>query len=336
MQGGDGYRACTIGRSRRFKNTQTPFFCCVCVCVCVRTNLSEDTSNNNNNNNNAKEQAKACVRFLWSFVFWFFFPCKKDTGCLWDKDIGPPHISFARLSKTSLLVLLFFCFCFDFSSLSPPPMHVANGGGGGNGRRRRRPPPQMDRWPWRPPAVPSSSSSSSSSSDKEFGQPRFVDAQGRQYRRATRSELRRDSRPKSLTTRTPGRRHRPPLLAPAPSASSGLTVMFARIPRRGLSSVSGRPLRRLNWPRPRSSLTLFDPIEQRLGTGTVHAVWYESPRSAVARVEVRGWHLSDRPLRDPRPYLEWGTPISIAVTTTPRKSNTRERERERETVVGWQ
>ncbi len=45
----------------------------------------------------------------------------------------------------------------------------------------------------------------------------------------------------------------------------------------------------------------------------MHAVWYTGPRSAVARVEVRGWRLADRPVTDPRPYLDWG--IAVAPMT---------------------
>ena len=129
----------------------------------------------------------------------------------------------------------------------------------------------------------------------DFGKPEYVDQDGREYRLATDLE-------------SPYRRHAPLKRR----RQTNMTVLFVRIPktRRKRNASTGRlPPRHQQqrqhprWPKRR--IHLFNPSTQHTASASVYSVETRNPRSAVAKIKVRYWNVSEHSVNDPSMYLNW-------------------------------
>ena len=134
----------------------------------------------------------------------------------------------------------------------------------------------------------------------DFGVPEYIDQEGREYRLATNLE----SPYYRLTSSSPRRQ------------GKNLTVLFVRIPKtRRKRNSSGRlppyprRQRRHRWPKRKQGLELFSPATQHTASGSVYSIETIRPRSAVAKIKIRYWNVSELSVTDPSKYLDWGKPI---------------------------
>ena len=139
----------------------------------------------------------------------------------------------------------------------------------------------------------------------DFGIPEYIDQEGREYRLATDLE-------------SPYYRRQTSLKPSSQRRDKNLTVLFVRIPktRRKRNPSSGRlppyprrRQRRHRWPKRKHLLKLFSPATQHTASGSVYSVETIRPRSAVAKIKIRYWNVSELSVTDPSVYLDWGKSI---------------------------